>query len=65
MKGMDSIYGSSSGDIILDNVVCTGDEDNLLLCAHNAPFATNCNHSEDVAVVCGGKCLPMHALVRV
>ena len=55
LKGIDSIYGSGNGSIILDNVVCNGIEDNLLLCAHNELFDTNCDHTEDAAVVCGGK----------
>ena len=55
LKGMDSVYGSGHGPIILDNVVCNGSEDHLLLCAHNDFFVTNCDHSEDAAVVCEGK----------
>ena len=54
LKGKESVYGSGSGRIILDNVVCTGREDNLLLCSHNDLFETNCDHSEDAAVVCNG-----------
>lgn len=55
LKGIDSVYGSGNGSIILDNVVCNGNEDNLLLCAHNVLFDTNCDHTEDAAVVCNGK----------
>lgn len=55
LKGIDSMFGGSSGDILLDNVVCNGSEDNLLLCAHNPLFNNNCNHSEDAAVICGCK----------
>lgn len=55
LKGMDSVYGSGNGSIILDNVVCDGSEESLFLCSHNVLFDTNCGHSEDVAVICGSK----------
>lgn len=55
VKGMDSTYGSGNGSIILDNVVCNGTEENLLSCMHNPVFDTNCDHTEDAAVVCGSK----------
>ena len=55
MRGIDSSFGSSSGPITLDNVVCMGSEDNLLECSHNEILQNNCDHSEDVAVVCDGK----------
>ncbi len=55
VRGIDSTFGVGSGPITLDNVVCAGTEDNLLSCSHNQIFQHNCNHSEDVAVVCDGK----------
>lgn len=55
MKGIDSVYGSGIGPIILDNVVCRGTEDNLLICEHAGILNSNCGHSQDAAVVCGGK----------
>ena len=55
MRGIDSSFGSSSRPITLDNVVCTGSESNLFECSHNEILQNNCEHSEDVAVVCGGK----------
>ena len=55
VRGIDSSFGSTSGPITLDNVVCTGSESNLLECSHNEILQNNCEHSEDVAVVCGGK----------
>ena len=56
LKGMDSVYGGGNGSIILDNVVCNGDEQDLFQCTHNDFFETNCDHTEDVAVVCNGGC---------
>ena len=55
MRGIDSSFGSSSGPIILDNVVCTGSESNLFECSHNEILQNNCEHSEDVAVICNGE----------
>ena len=44
-------FGVGSGDIMLDNVQCTGEELTLLDC----PAITdhNCNHIEDAGVICG------------
>ena len=55
IRGLDSDYGSGSGPITLDNVVCAGDESNLLNCQHNPVFNHNCQHFEDVAVICGSR----------
>ncbi len=55
VRGIDSTFGSGSGSITLDNVVCAGTEDNLLSCSHNQIFQHNCDHSEDVAVICDGE----------
>jgi len=49
------MYGMGIGQIFLDNVVCEGSEETLLKCDHNAVGVSNCNHSEDAAVVCGGE----------
>ena len=44
-------FGAGTGAINLDNVQCTGSEDNLLDC----PFVGNseCTHDEDAGVFCG------------
>lgn len=55
MKGFDSSFGSGAGPIILDNVVCNGNEASLLDCSHNPLFVHNCEHTEDAAVICGCK----------
>ena len=49
------MYGSGTGPIFLDNIVCTGEETSLLLCDHDSVLTSNCNHSEDAAVVCGSE----------
>ena len=44
-----------SGEIWLDDLECTGNESNLFDCTHS-PCGKCCYHSEDVWVVCDGKC---------
>lgn len=45
-------YGRGSGDIVLDNVICTGDECSIACCRHNGFRQHNCGHGEDVGVIC-------------
>ena len=52
MSGRDSVYGSGSGDIFLDDVVCLGNETNLFNCNHQRRGSHDCTHDEDAAVVC-------------
>ncbi len=45
-------FGPGSGSIYLDDVDCTGSESNLAKCSHSGLNVNNCNHEEDVGVVC-------------
>ena len=47
-------FGSGSGGIFVDNVVCRGTESSLLECRHNTIGQHNCDHSEDAGVRCDG-----------
>ncbi len=49
-----ALFGVGVGSIVLDNVVCQGDEKALLECRHNPLLETNCEHIEDAGVICGG-----------
>ncbi|NXC09712.1 DMBT1 protein, partial [Orthonyx spaldingii] len=45
-------FGQGSGDIVLDNVRCSGNEVSLLRCNHTGWRIHNCAHYEDASVIC-------------
>jgi len=45
-------YGEGSGKIWLDQLGCTGDEDDVFNCKKNYIGVHNCNHREDAGVEC-------------
>ena len=47
-------FGLGSGPIFLDDVFCTGFEQELLQCFHNRIGDHNCFHFEDAGVICSG-----------
>ena len=48
-------YGEGSGSILLDDLLCTGNEDSLLDCVTTDDIGShNCDHSEDAGVRCEG-----------
>ena len=53
-------YGNGSGEILLDNLKCSGQESSLFNCPGNEIWDNNCDHSEDAGVVCNGKLACQH-----
>lgn len=49
---MSARYGQGSGQILLDNVGCSGFEHSILSCRHNGIGEHNCGHHEDAGVDC-------------
>ncbi|XP_025102135.1 deleted in malignant brain tumors 1 protein-like isoform X2 [Pomacea canaliculata] len=45
-------YGAGSGDILFNNLRCVGNETSLALCQHRGLYTHNCEHWEDVGVMC-------------
>lgn len=46
-------YGPGNGRILLDNVECSGSENNVEMCTNLGWGVHNCVHLEDVGVRCG------------
>ena len=58
-------FGQGSGQILLDDLRCTGREASLLECSHSGINVHNCGHSEDASVTCECDfCFWMHATVH-
>ena len=50
-----SFYGSGVVPILLDSVICRGNESNLLLCQHNGLGIHDCDSSSIAGVICNCK----------
>ncbi|XP_078317936.1 uncharacterized protein LOC144620594 isoform X2 [Crassostrea virginica] len=47
-----AVFGQGSGEIWLDDVICTGSEESIMQCQSNGWGVHNCGHSEDVGITC-------------
>ena len=48
-------FGRGTGQILLDDTACIGNESSLFHCSHRGVGTSNCGHSEDAGVICEGK----------
>lgn len=53
-----SLYGEGMGELFLTDLNCNGGENNLFEC--DGSSITECDHSEDAGVRCGGKVFVVH-----
>ncbi|KAM7170112.1 scavenger receptor cysteine-rich domain-containing protein DMBT1-like isoform 2-T2 [Macrochelys suwanniensis] len=51
---MNARFGEGSGNILLDDMQCRGNESSLLQCSHRGWGRHNCAHREDASVICSG-----------
>ncbi|CAI5671654.1 unnamed protein product, partial [Oreochromis niloticus] len=45
-------FGAGTGQIWLDNVTCSGNENSLTECQHSGFLSNTCEHGQDAAVIC-------------
>ena len=50
-----AMFGPGQGRIWLDNVACTGNEQNITECSNVRWGDHTCDHSQDVGVICTGQ----------
>jgi len=48
-------FGQGGGPILLDDLHCLGTENNILQCDAKAWGVNNCQHNEDVGVICSNQ----------
>ncbi|XP_070560707.1 scavenger receptor cysteine-rich domain-containing protein DMBT1-like isoform X2 [Ptychodera flava] len=60
-----SDFGEGSGPIWLNDVACTGSEKDLSICGNSGWSIYNCDHSQDVGVVCQGPPPKGGAVIRL
>ena len=52
----DAVFGEGEGEILLDDLRCTGDEATLLDCLDQSEIGShNCVHGQDAGVICDGE----------
>ena len=49
-------FGQGSGDILMEDVRCSGNESSLTECSHQNISTHNCGHQDDAGVICEGEC---------
>ena len=52
-------YGLATGPIFLDDIKCSGSEENIFNCPQRRLLDNNCQHSEDVGIQCVDEGMPL------
>ena len=50
-------FGPGVGSVLVDSVVCSGNEVRLLDCSIGSMGTTNCTHANDAGVRCSVECM--------
>jgi hypothetical protein len=50
------VYGEGEGRVLLDDLLCQGDEENLLDCSRYSGGTHSCDHSQDAGIRCEAAC---------
>uniref|UniRef100_A0A672JV58 SRCR domain-containing protein n=1 Tax=Sinocyclocheilus grahami TaxID=75366 RepID=A0A672JV58_SINGR len=56
-------FGPGSGQIWMDDVICSGSESSIFDCSKTKMGDHNCRHSEDVGVICSGRLIFYQAFI--
>ncbi|XP_029466620.1 deleted in malignant brain tumors 1 protein-like [Rhinatrema bivittatum] len=57
-----AFFGRGRGNIVLDNVQCSGHEPHLWQCPNSGSSASDCSHDEDAGVACSALRPPLNPL---
>ena len=61
----DGRFGDGTGQIWLDDLTCQGNENHIELCLFRPFGENNCDHTEDVGVICNTTPLPSSSVSPV
>ncbi|CAI8021725.1 Fibrillin-2 [Geodia barretti] len=50
------VYGEGEGQVLLDDLLCQGDEENLMDCSQYSGGTHSCDHSQDAGIRCEAAC---------
>lgn len=52
-----AFFGPGTGEVVLNEVTCVGNEDRILDCQNNGVGNRACIHAKDAGVVCERECI--------